>query len=215
MTMSYDAFTSDKNFFYNYSAVRGLSRAVKGGVGQWKSVDVINTECKGLKGVSMVIHNGMLLVRHADLKDAPFVAYNKDTLKPCEIAPKFKHSEDDSEEAKLQKLDWSEEKLPREDEDEEEKGEEDAEIKRPRRRIGSTPLASDGKFIYALSMHVKQEGADDPLEYFKLNVEVFEIEKDTNIVKREKEFTLKKDSDTDWAWSGKRYNSDMGYFDSA
>ena len=30
MTLSYDAFTADKNYFYNYSEVRGLTRANKG-----------------------------------------------------------------------------------------------------------------------------------------------------------------------------------------
>ena len=33
ITMSYDAFTADKDFFYNYSELRGLTRAVKGRAG--------------------------------------------------------------------------------------------------------------------------------------------------------------------------------------
>ena len=63
----------------------------------------------------MVIHNGKLLVRHAGLKDQPFVVYDKDSLKPIEETSesKFKHSDDDDE--KLKKLDWSEEKIPNED----------------------------------------------------------------------------------------------------
>ena len=164
----------------------------------------------------MVMHDGRLLVRHAGLKDQPFIVYDKDTLKPAENAPKYKHTEDEGDEAKLQKLDWSEEKLPKEEEDEEEKVvDEDAENKRPRRRMGATPLASDGKHIYAMSMQVKQEGAEEPLEYFKLTVEVFMIDSETNVVKREKEFTLKKDSETDWSWKPKKYNSDLGYFNHA
>ena len=214
ITMSYDAFTADKDFFYNYSELRGLTRAVKGSAGQWKRIDAINADCKGLKGVSMVMHDGKLLVRHSGLKDEPFTIFDKNTLKPAENATKFKHKEDESAKAKLQKLDWSEEKLPKEDEeDEEEKVEdEDAEIKKPRRRMGATPLASDGQHIYALSMQVKQEGKDDPLEYFKLSVEVFEIDSETNIVKHVKEFNLKKDDDSDWTWKPKKYNSDLGYF---
>ena len=48
MTLSYDAFAADKDFFFNYSEVRGLTRAIKGPLGNWKKVDAINTDCKGL-----------------------------------------------------------------------------------------------------------------------------------------------------------------------
>ena len=84
MTLSYDAFAADADHFFNYSELRGLSRASKGPLGNWKKVEAINTECKGLKGVSMVVHNGKLLVRHSGIKDQPFVEYDKDTLKPVE-----------------------------------------------------------------------------------------------------------------------------------
>lgn len=96
--MSYDAFAADKDFFYNYSELRGLTRAVKGPLGNWKNVDAINTECKGLKGVSMVMHNGKLLVRHDGIKDVPFAVYDKQTLKPVELDDsKFKLPEGDDE----------------------------------------------------------------------------------------------------------------------
>ena len=80
--------------------------------------------------------------------------------------------------------------------------------------MGATPLASDGKHIYALSMQVKKEEEDSPFSYDKLTVEVFEIG-DDNVVKREKEFVLKKDDDTEWTYKAKKYNSDGGYFDHA
>ena len=71
-------------------------------------------------------------------------------------------------------------------------------------------------------MQVKKEEEDQPYSYEKLIVEVFEIssgegddEKDKNLVKRVKEFTLKKDSDNDWTYKAKKYNSDGGYFDHA
>lgn len=226
MVLSYDAFTADKDFFYNYSELRGLTRAVKGPLGNWKQIDKINEECKGLKGVSMVIHEGKLLVRHEGIKDHPFVIYDKDTLKPLDEAPdapKYHHPDGDDE--KLKKLDWSQEKLPKtEEDDEEEKQTEEQkaeeERKRPCRRMGATPLASDGKHIYALSMQVKKEEEDGPYTYEKLTVEVFEIAKEDgdegkNLVKRVKEFNLKKDDDNDWTYKAKKYNSDGGYFDHA
>ena len=102
MTMSYDAFATDKDFFYNYSELRGITRAIKGRNGNWKSISAVNSDLKGLKGVSMVIHDGKLLLRHSGLTDEPFIILDKDTLKPAEAgATKFKHPEDESEEAKL------------------------------------------------------------------------------------------------------------------
>ena len=80
ITLSYDAFAADKNFFYNYSELRGLTRAEKGPLGNWRRVDAIKTDCKGLRGVSMVVHDGKLLVRHSGIKDQPFIIYDKDTL---------------------------------------------------------------------------------------------------------------------------------------
>ena len=63
MTLSYDAFAADKDFFYNYSELRGFTKARKGPLGDWKKVVAINP-VKGLKGVSLLIYKGMLLVRH-------------------------------------------------------------------------------------------------------------------------------------------------------
>ena len=80
--------------------------------------------------------------------------------------------------------------------------------------MGATPLCSDGKYIYALSMEVKKEEEDGPMTYDKLSVEVFEITKE-NEVKREKEFILKKDEETQWTYKAKKYNSDNGYFNHA
>ena len=219
ISMSYDAFTADKNFFYNYSEVRGLTRAKIGLVGNWKKVEAVNTSCKGLRGVSMVIHGDQLLVRHKGLSDEPFVAFDKTTLKQDESI-KFKHPSDDDE--KLKKLDWSDLKLPKEDNDDEEEEKKSEETKaeeerqRPRRLIGATPLASDGKHIYALSMQAKQEDEKGPLVYEKITLEVFEIS-DEKEVKRVNEVTLKKDSDgeTDWNYKGIKFTSDCGYLDHA
>ena len=80
IVLSYDAFTADKNYFYSYSELRGFTRALKGPLGNWKQIDAIKEDCKGLKGVSMVIHNDKLLVRHDGVKDQPFVEYDKQTL---------------------------------------------------------------------------------------------------------------------------------------
>ena len=66
-----------------------------------------------------------------------------------------------------------------------------------------------------MSMNVKQESKDEPLSYDKINVEVYEI-KENNVVEQDKKFELKKeDSDQDWTWKRKKYNSDGGYFDHA
>ena len=82
MSLSYDAFAADKDYFYNYSELRGLTRASKGPLGNWKEIDAINSDCKGLKCVSMVIHQGKLLIRHEGQNDQPFVEYDKCTLMP-------------------------------------------------------------------------------------------------------------------------------------
>lgn len=101
-------------------------------------------------------------MRHAGIKDKPFVVFDKDTLQQTEKV--YKHPEGD--EHKLKKLDWSEEKLPKEEQDEEikmtEEQKAEEERKRPWRKIGATPLASDGKFIYALSMQLKTEDENEP-----------------------------------------------------
>ena len=49
-----------------------------------------------------------------------------------------------------------------------------------------------------------------------MSVEVFEIGEE-NLVKRvdDKNFALKKDSETEWTYKAKKYNSDGGYFDHA
>ena len=73
ITMSYDAFAADKDSFYCYSEVRGLTRAIKGPQGQWKKVVACNRELRGLHSVSLVLHKDMLLMRHAGVKDAPFI----------------------------------------------------------------------------------------------------------------------------------------------
>ena len=221
MTLSYDAFAADKDYFYNYSALRGLTRAIKGPLGNWKHVDKINEELKGLKSVSMVVHDGKLLVRHEGLTDTPFVIFDKETLKPVEPTDetKFKHPEGDSEEDKRKKLDWSDQKMPKEDEEDEEEKKseeekEEEERKRPRRKMGASPLASDGKYIYALSMVIKEEDKDQPYSCEKIMAEQYEI-KEGNIVEQTNSYTLKKDSDTDWGWKRTKYNTEGGLFDHA
>ena len=59
-----------------------------------------------------------------------------------------------------------------------------------------------------------KEEEDSASTYEKLTVEVFEIS-DDNVVKRVKDFVLKKDDDAEWTYKAKKYNSDGGYFDHA
>jgi len=208
--MSYDAFAVDATHFYNYSELRGLVKATKGSAGTWKKVVGINEELKGLKGVSMVIHKDKLLVRHSGITEYPFVVFDKETLKAVEDVKYTLPAVDD--ETKLKRLDWSNEKLPREDEEESEEEVDESVV--PRRLMGATPLASDGDKIYALSMNAKREKKDGPLCYPKLSIEVFEIGED-NEVKRVKEVTLKKNDDSEWSYKAKKYDSDLGYFNHA
>ena len=108
MSLSHDAFAAEKEYFYNYSELRGFTRALRGPSGEWKKAVNVNDECKGLKCVSMVLHKGNLLVRHSGLEDQPFVCYDKETLKPCTDGPKFKFPNDSTPEKLLKRLDWSE-----------------------------------------------------------------------------------------------------------
>lgn len=216
MTMTYDAFAEDKDYIYNYNEFRGMTRATKSRTESWKEVDVLNADCKGLKCVSMVIHDGKLLVRHASLKDEPFVEFDKATMKPVEPTEetKFKHPEGDDDDAKRSKLDWSDVKLAKEEDEELEKQTEEQkaeeEKRRARRRIGATPLASDGTHIYALSAQVKQDEDDMPVLNEKFSVEVFEIA-EGNVVKRTKTFVLKTDDSTDWDVKHAKYPTDGGF----
>ena len=65
ISLSYDAFAAEKNFFYNYNEFRGFTKASKGTLGDWKKVVAINP-ITGLQGVSLLVYKGMLLVRHKD-----------------------------------------------------------------------------------------------------------------------------------------------------
>ena len=62
--MAYDAFAIDADAIYNYSELRGLTRAAKGRHGNWKGVDRVNADLKGLKGVSLLVHDDKLFMRH-------------------------------------------------------------------------------------------------------------------------------------------------------
>ena len=81
------------------------------------------------------------------------------------------------------KLDWSERKLPKsaeeaaEAEEEQKTEEQKAEEERLRssRIVGPTPLASDGRYIYALSTQIKREEENGPPTIEKVYVEVYEI----------------------------------------
>ena len=64
--MSFDAFAADKNYFYNYSEFRGLTKASKGRLENWNKVIKVNTDCKNLKGVSLLVYRDLLLLRHSE-----------------------------------------------------------------------------------------------------------------------------------------------------
>jgi hypothetical protein len=85
-------------------------------------------------------------------------------------------------------LNWFEEDLPVEEEEEEEK---DADAPKPKLRMAETPLASDGKYLYALSMKLKPGDEDKTWEIDSILCNVFSLDK--NAVKKEREFEIKVD----------------------
>jgi hypothetical protein len=65
----WDSIVADEKHFYIYNETRGLCKAIKGRRGVLKRVVQENKEVKGMESVSMVLHQGRLLIRHAGLKD--------------------------------------------------------------------------------------------------------------------------------------------------
>jgi hypothetical protein len=72
--------------------------------------------------------------------------------------------------------------------------------------MAETPLASDGKYIYALSMKLKKEDDDDQIEAVYCNV--FSLELDA--LKMEREFELKIDFGEDKSF--KPHQKNGGFF---
>lgn len=149
-----------------------------------------------------------------------FVEYNKETLQP-NLSAEFKFAEASEGESTddFQKLDWSERKLPQSadeaaEAEEEQKTEEqkaDEERLRSSRKVGPTPLASDGRFIYAMTTQIKREEENGLPTIEKVHVEVYEIEATTNMVKFVKQVQLKRDTEVAWVYRTKNYTTDSGY----
>jgi hypothetical protein len=66
---NWDSIVADEKHYYLYNETRGLSKAIKGRRGVLKKVVMENESLKGMQSVSMLMHQGKLLIRHAGLKD--------------------------------------------------------------------------------------------------------------------------------------------------
>ena len=118
---------------YNYNATRGLIRAKMTVEGAWDSIEATNKDLVSLYSVSMVCVGSHLLMRHRALRERPFLILDKETLLEASDADHQITSVGDD----AKKLDWSICELP-----------EQPELKRS---MEASPLAFDGKYIYAVS----------------------------------------------------------------
>lgn len=121
-------------------------------------------------------------------------------------------------------MDWSEQKVPKEcgPDDEEEKLTEEQktaeEADRPVRRIGASPLCTDGKLIYAMSMNMnnkKEENGGQTLMIDQINLEVFQFEDDERTLKQTKVITLKKKDDQCFVPKKLKFTTDGGWLNHA
>ena len=85
---------TDGKYWFVYSESKGLMRADRKeneGISDYKS----DEEPTLFPGLTMFCHKDLLLVRHQGAPDEPFVAFDKETLKPVEGQEPFKFAESD------------------------------------------------------------------------------------------------------------------------
>ena len=93
-THQHRSFCTDGKYWFMYSDEKGLRRAdrkANEGISAYKS----DTQQTLYPGFTMFCHNDMLLVRHQGAPDEPFVAFDKETLKPVEGQEPFKFADSD------------------------------------------------------------------------------------------------------------------------
>ena len=110
--------------------------------------------------MTMLCHDGLLLVRHRDAPDVPFVVWDKQTLKKSEDAEPFVLAEGENEDY----LKWT--PLDTEYPENLEEG---------NRWHRASPMFSDGELIYMLVQY-RQKGFDTPI--VKTVLETYEVSDD-------------------------------------
>ena len=140
--------------------------------------------------MTMLCHDGLLLVRHRDAPDVPFVVWDKQTLKKSEDAEPFSLAEGENEDY----LKWT--PLDTEYPENLEEG---------NRWHRASPMFSDGELIYMLVQY-RQKGFDTPI--VKTVLETYEVS-DDHKMKRIQEQPLYKDSEQNY-YKGSKKQKDLG-----
>ena len=89
-TNANDEWCTNGHFHYNYSEVRGLWKGARNHEGKWIGAAKVNPSTEK-KEVSLLMHQGRLLIRHAAWPDMPFQEYDPEILEPLAEQPKFKN----------------------------------------------------------------------------------------------------------------------------
>ena len=141
--------------------------------------------------MTFLVHLNEVYIRHEGAPDVPFVKLNKTTLELNTEAAPIEHAEGSEK-----KMIWPREGLVP---DETEEG---------KRYMGLAPLASDGKFIYAIVTYRKD---DEKSEIVAVYVEQYEFT--NNAVNFVKDFKLLEENDSNWIGKCKTDTEHLGYFD--
>lgn len=158
----WDQAATDGTKWYIYSDTRGISRGAKGPkTGTWTSESVY-TDDKCWNEMTMLCHDGCLLVRHSDAADVPFQVFSKETLKPSDEEQAFGMAE-----GQERSLAWT----PLDTDYEEN-------IHEGNRWMRASPMFSDGELIYFL-VHYRQKGVTSPI--VKTVCEVYEVSDDRKL----------------------------------
>ena len=81
-TYAEDQWVTDGQFHYTYNRVRGLWKGARNQEGKWVGATKVNPNLAGMKELSLLVHQGRLLIRHADYPDMPFMEYDPEILEP-------------------------------------------------------------------------------------------------------------------------------------
>ena len=150
--MSHDAWALDETHIYNYNDSRGLVRATMSKQGKWERVIATNKNILGLKSVSLVCVGGRLLMRHCGLTEQPFIAFD------CETLEELPQQEQIRSEGEF-KLEYG-------------VGQLSADSVHIERHMTASPLAYDGKYVYAISSERNKNDLKIVLKYAAESYEV-------------------------------------------
>ena len=123
--------------------------------------------------MTMLCHDGLLLVRHANAPDLPFEVFSKETLKPATDQEPFGMAEGEDF------LKWT----PKDTEFAED-------IHEGNRWMRASPMFSDGELIYLLVQY-RQKGHSSPI--VKTVCEIYEVSEDHKLKRTREVILLKND----------------------